>query len=82
MFQKTNISYPLIRTRFSENFAYVLNEWSLIITFVHNPFHNTGLFLYPLKISENYGYRKRPVVWNGLKKLEFFIVAVDIPFTT
>ena len=39
-FRKINISYPLIRTRtcayqgvrnvsFSENFAYVLNEWSL-----------------------------------------------------
>ena len=39
--EKTNVSYPLIRTRtcayqgvrnvsFSENFAYVLNEWSLI----------------------------------------------------
>ena len=39
IFQKTNISYPLIRTRtsayqgvrnvsFSENFANVLNEWS------------------------------------------------------
>ena len=40
MFRKTNISYPLIHTRmwayqmvrtvsFSENFAYILNEWSL-----------------------------------------------------
>ena len=39
IFRKTNISYPQIRTRtyayqgvrnisFSENFAYVLNEWS------------------------------------------------------
>ena len=41
-----------------------------------NSFHGTGLFLYPLKISENQrfsdvfkGYRKRPVVWNRLKKL-------------
>ena len=38
-----------------------------------NPFHATGLFLYPLKISENLwfsyvfrGYRKRPVTWNRL----------------
>ena len=36
------------------------------------PFHATGLFLFPLKISENLwfsvfrGYRKRPVTWNGL----------------
>ena len=40
-----------------------------------NPFHGTGLFLCPLKTSENQrfsdvfkGYRKRPVVWNRLKK--------------
>ena len=38
-----------------------------------NPFHAIGLFLYPLKISENLwfsyvfrGYRKRPVTWNRL----------------
>ena len=38
-----------------------------------NPFHVTGLFLYPRKISENLwfpdvfrGYRKRPVARNGL----------------
>ena len=36
-----------------------------------DPFHTTGLFLYPLKTSENQrfsvfrGYRKRPVAWNG-----------------
>ena len=36
--------------------------------FLFNPFHATGLFLYPLKTSENQrfsdvfrGYRKRPV---------------------
>ena len=40
-----------------------------------NPFHATGLFLYPLKIWENLwfsdifrGYRKRTVAWNGLSK--------------
>ena len=40
-----------------------------------NPFHQTGLFLYPLKTSENLwfsvvfrGYRKRSVVWNELRK--------------
>ena len=38
-----------------------------------NPFHVTGPFLYPLKISENRrsdifrGYKKRPVAWNELK---------------
>ena len=38
-----------------------------------NPFHATGLFLYPLKTSENpwfsdvfRRYGKRPVAWNGL----------------
>ena len=38
-----------------------------------NSFHATVLFLYPLKISENFwfsdvfrGYRKRPVAWNRL----------------
>ena len=37
------------------------------------PFHATGLFLYPLKTSENFwfsdgfrGYKNRPVAWNGL----------------
>ena len=41
---------------------------------VINPFYATGLFLYPLKTSENQrfsdvfrGYRKRPVAWNGLR---------------
>ena len=40
-----------------------------------NAFHDTGLFLYPLKTSENQRfsdvfkrYRKRPIAWNGLKK--------------
>ena len=38
-----------------------------------NPFHVTGLFIYPLRTSENLwlsnvsrGYRKRPMVWKGL----------------
>ena len=41
-----------------------------------NPFNVTVLFLYPLKTSENQrfsyafrGYRKRPVLWNGLMTL-------------
>ena len=41
-----------------------------------NSFHATGLFLYPLNISENFrffdvfrGYRKRPVAWNELTYL-------------
>ena len=40
---------------------------------VINPFHSTGLFLYPLKILKKQrfcdvfrGYRKRPVAGNGL----------------
>ena len=39
-----------------------------------NLFHASGLYPYPLKISENWrfcdvfsGYRKRPVAWNRLK---------------
>ena len=42
-----------------------------------NPFHATDFFLYPLKTSENHGfsdvfrgYRKRPVTWNGLRRVE------------
>ena len=41
-----------------------------------NPFHATGLFRYLLKTSTSQrfsyvfrGYWKRPVVWNGLKRL-------------
>ena len=41
-----------------------------------DPFHATGLFIYPLKTSENQrfsdvfrGYRKRPVAWNELQLL-------------
>ena len=41
-----------------------------------NPFYATGLFLYPLKASENLWfsdvfkkYRKRPVAWNGLRPI-------------
>ena len=44
--------------------------WS---SFALNPFQVTGLFLYPLKTSENQrfsdvfgGYRKRPVAWSEL----------------
>ena len=40
---------------------------------VPNPFHDTDLFRYPLKTSENLwfsdvfrGYQKRSVAWNGL----------------
>ena len=42
-----------------------------------NPFHATGLFLYPLKTLENLwfpdvfrGYRRSPVAWNGLSSLK------------
>ena len=43
--------------------------------FTVNPFHGTGLFLYPQKIEVNQVfdvfivYRKRPVECNGLKEL-------------
>ena len=55
-------------------FPKILRTCSFENTF--NPFHVTGLFRYPLKISGNLwfsdvfrGYRKRPVVWNGLKEV-------------
>ena len=45
----------------------------MIVLFVVNPFHTTGLFRCPLKTSENLwfsdvfkGYRKRPVAQNRL----------------
>ena len=41
-----------------------------------NPFHATDLFLYPVKTFESHrisevfwGYRKRPVSWNGFSRL-------------
>ena len=44
-----------------------------------NPFPATGLFLYPLKTSQNLcffnifrGYRKRPVEWNELMTVNLF----------
>ena len=53
--------------------------YSIILIYqkiVINPVHVTGLFLYPLKTSENQrfsyifrGYRKRPVAKNGLNRL-------------
>ena len=51
--------------------AFIIFFWKLF-----NPFHATGLFLYPLKTSKNLrfsdvfrGYRKRPMAWNGLNSL-------------
>ena len=51
---------------------YYLKTFNLLI----DPFHATGLFLYPLKILENVwfsnvfsGYRKKPVAWNWQKTL-------------
>ena len=59
-------------------------EKQFIITFINlskntkhpnliSPFHATGLFLYPLKTSENQkfsdvsrGFKKRSMAWNGL----------------
>ena len=44
-----------------------------------NSFHATGLFLYPLKTSENQrfsdvfrGYRKRPMALNELKERIYY----------
>ena len=48
--------------------------YSIPLEHLFNPFHATGLFLYPLK-TENQrfsdvfsGYRKRPNTWNGWEK--------------
>ena len=57
----------------------ILQEMLLKIEGEHwykiSPFHATGLFLFPQKISENQmfsdvfrGYRKRSVAWNGLSE--------------
>ena len=47
-----------------------------------NLFLATGLFLYPMKISENFwfsdifrGYRNRPVVENGLRRFTKYAVS-------
>ena len=56
-----------------------INAWMSFI----NPFHDTVLFLYLLKTSENLkfsdvfsGYRKRSVAWNGLAAKICFLFAV------
>ena len=50
-----------------------------------NPFHVTGLFLYPVKTSENVrlshvfmGYIKRPEAWNGLKAINYFRIKAPL----
>ena len=55
--------------------------WCLSHYNVINQFQVTGLFLYPLKISENQRfsdvfrvYRKRPVAWNWLITFNFRFV--------
>ena len=58
-----------------------------------NPFLATGLFLYPLKTSQNQrfsnvyrGYWKRPLIWNGFMRwlerhvLEQFATVIPNPF--
>ena len=54
---------------------------------IFKPFHATGLFRYLLKTSENHwfsdvfkGYRKRPVVWNGLKSCQISMMALFINY--
>ena len=64
IFRKSNISNPLIRTctyqgvinvSFSENFAYVLNGWSL---------------KYTVKLLSNYPFCLKKMVWNKKKQIE------------
>ena len=63
-------------------------EEDVLFVSLINSVHVTGLFLYPLKTSENQrfsyvfrGYRKRPVAWNGLiflkKKSKFDLIFQD-----
>ena len=82
--RKTNISYPPIRRRssayqgvnisFSENFAYVLNEWSLgswsSIYYVHKISRKTNNF-YPLICTSTPAYQGlRNVIFTGTSEYE------------
>ena len=54
--------------------SFSMGKFADVTTFISrllNPFHDTALFLYPLKTSENQkfsdffrGYRKKTVAWN------------------
>ena len=51
------------------------SQWFEKKDLIINPVHITGLFLYPLKTSENHsfsdiysGFRKTPEAWNRLRK--------------
>ena len=68
-----NINIPIYRNQSFDLLNKTIDWFLYGGAFVVNPFDATGLFLYPLKTSENQrfsdllrGYRKRPVVWNGL----------------
>ena len=74
---------PLLRTPLGGCF------WKYKLCFF-NPFHSTSLFLYTLKILENFfkvflcfdvfsGYIKRPVAWNELKSPFWNITAQKSP---
>ena len=65
------ITFVVLKTLYN-----ISNIWKSVkryITIRVNPFHDTGVFLYPMKTSENQrfsdvfrGYRKRLVAWNRL----------------
>ena len=70
-FSVVNTSVDFL-SHFSRHFSDILLWFILFV----NPFHVTGVILYPLKTSENLwfsdifrGYRKRPVAWNGLTQI-------------
>ena len=53
----------------------------VVLDVIISLFHDTDLFLYPLKISENQrlskvfrGYRTRPVAWNGIMIWFYWII--------
>ena len=61
---ESNLSYLIVSFGFNSKDA----------TYIIKPFHTTGLFLYPLKISENpwssdvfRGCRKRQMAWNEFR---------------
>ena len=58
---------------------FILQKYFNRAVYLLNPFHATGLFLYPLKTSEKLWfsdifrvYRKRPMAWNGLMPVTIF----------
>ena len=76
---RTLCNYGIFRRRIYSKHSLVQTR---VCQLLLNPFHDTPLFLYLLKTSENLwfsdvfrGYRKRPLAWNGLMYQLFFRTA-------